>query len=380
MLDLVIEALRSDRAALLLEEDGELVQRAVRGQDGDELSVSRTIANTVLDKQVSVLTADAGTDERFEGGQSIAIQGIRAAMAVPLWNNERVIGLIYADSRMSRRTFDEDDLKLLTMLGNVAAIQIENSRLFADQLEKRRLANEARTAASIQERLLPGAPPDIDGYRLLGATVPCYEVGGDYYDWLELGGQRRGFILGDVAGKGMGAALIMAAVQATIHARVDSGPTAGELVARLNDAVDRSAPDERFVTVLYADLDLAANRLDCVNAGHAPTPLVVRASGELAEIPASGPPLGIIAGYEHSVQPIELGPGDFLFICSDGVTEATNPEGDMFGDDRLHQLLISKAGKSPLEIRTALERELAAHVRGADADDDVTVLIVQRNP
>ncbi len=379
VLDLVFEAVRPDRAALLRREDGKLVCRAMRGEWGSEsVSISRTIAGMVLDQRVSVLTADAQHDMRFAEAASIESQGIGSMMAVPLWNNKDVIGLLYADSFLAARAFVSDDLKVLTMLANVAAIQIENAILFEEQVEKRRLIEEALAAAKIQQGLLPARPPVIEGYDFIGYNMPCHEVGGDYYDCLDLVDGRRAIVIGDVAGKGMSAALLMAVLQATFHAQVETAPEPRKLIEGLNRAIARSAPSNRFVTLFYADLDPASNRLLCVNAGHAPLPVVVRASGQIDEIAPGGLPLGVFETLEHGVAEVDLGRGDFLFACSDGVTDVTDPGGEMFGDDRLRDLLASCAGRPIAEVREALDVGLKAHAHGTAPPDDLTIVILQR--
>lgn len=379
ILDLVFEAVKPDRAALLCtDDDGKLVCQAFRGKGEQEMSISRTIARTVMDERVSVLTADAQSDERFAGGASIAVQGIRGVMAAPLWNNREVIGLVYTDSRLAATRFSEDDLRLLTMLANVAAIQIRNAHLFEEQLEKQRFEREANAAAKVQKRLLPAESPELEGYEFVGYNTPCYEAGGDYFDCVSVGPQRETIVLADVAGKGMGAALLMAGVHATFHARVGEDVAPHDLVRQLNAGVARSAPLDRFVTLFLIDLDRAGHRLTYVNAGHAPSPILVRASGEMTDLVAGGPPLGIVPGFEYPAVELELQPGDFVFVCSDGLTDTENPEGEMFGDERLRDLLAGLAGRSVAEVRRAVDEQLQAFSRGAAQSDDLTLLAVRR--
>jgi hypothetical protein len=287
ILDVVFEAVRPERAALVLRQsDGELTCRIARGDTGGEFAISRTIAQKVVDERVSVLTSNAQSDERFASGASIVDQGIQAVMAAPLWNRREVTGLIYADSRLSSGLFSDDDLRLLTMLANIAAVQMQNAALFVEQLEKQRFEREARAAAEIQRRLLPRTRPEIPGYAFEGHTEPCYECGGDYYDCLGIGDTRAGIVLCDVAGKGMGAAMLMAVIQATLQAQTGTGPELKPMVRALGRAISRSAPSNRYATLLFLDLDHAAHRLRYINAGHAPLPLHVQPSGTVHELPA----------------------------------------------------------------------------------------------
>lgn len=378
VLDLVLEAVRPDRVALLeVGENGELVCRAFRGDEHHGMAVSHTIAETVLRDRVSVLTIDAQLDPRFAAGASIAGQGIRAVLAVPLWNAEQVIGLLYADSRLGSRKFTREDLTVLTALANVAAIQIENAKLFQEQLEKRRIEEELRAAAEIQRRLLPDAPPAIPGFRFAGSNEPCREAGGDYYDCVSLGDGRFAIALGDVAGKGVDAALLMTALQATLHARAETAKSVRDLVAFLNAATVRAAPDNRFITLFLGALDLETCHLRCVNAGHSPLPLVVRAGKTVEEIATCGPPLGIAPGIEYRVVEITLGPGDFVVACSDGVTDTRDAAGEFFGEERLKALVASLGGFEAEEIRRRIEEAVRAHA-GCPLADDLTIVVLRR--
>jgi sigma-B regulation protein RsbU (phosphoserine phosphatase) len=379
VLDVVFEAVKPERAALVQREaGGDLICRAYRGNTQEEMTTSRTIANPVIAQRVSVLTSDAQTDERFANGASIMAQGIQAVMAVPLWNSKKVIGLVYADSRLSSGLFDEEDLRLLTVLANIAAIQIENAALFNEKVEKQRFEREAEAAADIQGRLLPRTRPEIPGYAFEGYNRPCHECGGDYYDCLPIGQDRSGIVLCDVAGKGMGAAMLMAVIQATLQAGAAAAPEPEALVDRLGRAIHRSAPSNRYATLFYIDLNPATHRLRYINAGHAPLPLFVRSSGEVRELETGGMPLGLFPGLDYPVSELELGPGDFVFACSDGVTDLEDPSGEMFGEEQLKELLTSLVGRPTADIRATLDARLEAFAEQSRQPDDLTYVILQR--
>jgi len=228
--------------------------------------------------------------------------------------------------------------------------------------------------------LLPRRPPEVPGYEVDGLNIPCYEVGGDYYDYQSIDPERYAMVLADVAGKGMGAAMLMSNLQAAFHARVDTGPVPQDLVAHLNNTVARVAPSNRFVTLFYLELSLQEHRLRFVNAGHAPEPMLVRASGGVERLRAGGVPLGIIENFSYPLGEADLGPGDFVFICSDGVTETVNGDEDEFGEERLEKILIEQIGRSPTEIRAAVQAGLENFAGDAPQPDDLTLMIVKRNP
>lgn len=381
ILDLVFEAVRPDRAALLLREGEEGLEcRAFRGDaKGDDLSISRTLARTVMEEEVSLLTEDAQKDARFGRSASIGLQGIHAAMAVPLWTARKVEGLIYADS-LGHQRFSEEDLKVLTMLANVAAVKMENHALFEAQVAARRIEAEARTAREIQLLLLPTETPRIPGYRFAGFNEPCHEIGGDYYGCASLAEHRQVLGIGDVAGKGIAAALVMAVLQATVQAVLHSSPDLPALVGHISRSIARSAPVNRFVTLFVIDLDSEGHRIRCINAGHAPAPVLVRAGGELRRFAASGPPLGPSPEFAYRVEEAELAPGEFLFACTDGITEATGGDGEVFGDERLDEVLRGCAGRPPEAVQERVLAAVREHCGGDPSDDDLTMITLQRSP
>ena len=172
--------------------------------------------------------------------------------------------------------------------------------------------------------------------------------------------------------------MLMAVIQATFRARAEAGRTPKDLVDRLGEAISRSAPSNRYATLVYVDLDQANHRVRWVNAGHAPLPLLVHADGKVHELEAGGTPLGLFPGADYPVNELELAPGDFIFAGSDGVTDLEDPQGEMFGDDRLKELMISLAGRPGAEIRAELDRQLAAFAQGTHQTDDLTYILLQR--
>jgi serine phosphatase RsbU (regulator of sigma subunit) len=376
VIDLIFEAVKPDRAALLaLDEQGQLVSRAARADTGS-IAISKTIASTVIEQQASILTQDAEGDARFGSRQSVV--GLRALMAVPMIDRRGVSGLIYADSRSMERQFDEDDLRLLTVLAKVSAVQIENARLFQVHLEEQRLERELRDAAAIQRRLLPRKSPEIPGYTFHGTSIPCHEVGGDYFGCVPVDAGSFRMALADVSGKGMPAALLMAAFQSTWVARAETGRDLEWLVDGLNAAVEERAPEDRFVTLFAADLDAAKHRLRWANAGHAPPPLLLRASGESEQLFTGNVPVGMFPEFDYEVRELILEPGDTVFACSDGVTDAQDANGNMFGDERLVALLQQLAGRPAGEIVLAVQEAVRSFAGGQDLPDDVTLLALVR--
>ncbi|HEY0077613.1 MAG TPA: SpoIIE family protein phosphatase [Pyrinomonadaceae bacterium] len=378
---LVFEAVPAERCLIMLrEEGGELQPRVAelrdrRGEIG-EIRVSRTIIEEVIRQGKSVLTSDAQHDPRFMS-QTMAIQGIRSVLAVPLGVGERIFGLIYADSPLVESRFTEDHLKVLTTLGSVAAIRVENARLLEEHLERERFERELQLAREIQQRFQPTAPPVVPGYELQGISFPSYEIGGDYYDFIRRPDGRMVIALGDVSGKGTAAALLMSSLHAAIHAQVASHQSLAETIAAVNSYLAANIPANRFVTLFYAELDPPTGSLAFLNAGHNP-PLIIHEAGTVEQLAAGGIPLGIIPHADYREGRTQLQPGDVMIVYSDGVTETQNPSGEEFGPERLHQVALQNIDASAAGIRDRIESALTKFAQGTAAVDDITLVIVKR--
>jgi len=253
LLSLVEKTVRASRYVLLLQKDAESdpVQMAARvrgGRANSALGLSRSILRTVTAECTSVLTADAASDPRFQDQHSIVAQSVRSAMAVPLFDNERVLGLLYVDSQDVTISFNEEQLELLTLIANMAAVKITNARLLEGDQARVRMTQELATAAEIQRGLLPPGPPRIPGWEFDAVLQTCFEVGGDLYDFHVDAAGRVIFLLGDVSGKGMGASLLMSSFLASARVLYDVCPGPRELADRLGRLVFASTDSGRFIT------------------------------------------------------------------------------------------------------------------------------------
>ncbi|HEV8202106.1 MAG TPA: SpoIIE family protein phosphatase [Candidatus Polarisedimenticolia bacterium] len=381
IMDLARRAVRFERGLLMLIEGGTLRTHVVRVPDaetGKPIAISRTITDRVIKAQESILTSDALFDERFKAGQSVEIQQIRSLMCAPLWDNREVIGLIYVDSRQKAGLFTLDDLKLLTHLANVAAIKIENARLFEQAVAAERMEQEIQKAAEIQNHLLPAEGPPIPGYEVFGTSLMCRAVGGDYYDYVALGDGRYGLGLGDVAGKGLPAALLMASFQASLRALSEMGLPPDDTIRRLNRLLCRSIPENRFVTFFYAVLDPKTHGFTYVNAGQNP-PYIVRAAGGTPQrLDQSGPPLALLEDATYVAHQIRLEPGDVLVCYSDGISEARGPSEEEFGEIRLTDVVAKDPQRNAIELVRLVTEALQAHCAGRSYQDDVTLVVLKR--
>ena len=374
ILDLAIGAVSAQRGVLMILEGDALVDKAHKG---DGFRISTAVRDRVMNERSSVLVRDAQLDDAFKGRMSIVEQKVHTMMAAPLQTKERIIGLIYVDSPFVLREFTKDDLSLLTVMANVAAIRIENARLAEVEAAERIMKRDLTQAAEIQNRMLPAAPPSIAHAELAGYNAPCRTVGGDYYDFFPYPDGRVAIALGDVSGKGMPASLMMMGLHARVQVLAEDPSNLAALMTRLNRITCANCPSNRFITFFFCVLDPSTGELRFANAGHNP-PILVRASGEAEMLEGGGPVLGILPIAPYREEKAQLGPGDLLAIYSDGVTEATSPSEDEYGEERLIEVLKAHRGESAAGIAAAVVASLAEFGAGSPAADDVTIVIARR--
>jgi sigma-B regulation protein RsbU (phosphoserine phosphatase) len=381
---LVFESVPAERCIIMLRDekaaDGMKIMVArVRGQDEtlSEVRISHSVMDEVLKNGKSVLTADAQQDPRF-ASQTVMLQGIRSVLAVPLSVDERtVFGLIYADSPTYETTFTEEHLNILTTLASVASIRVENASLLDERMERERMERELELATEIQQRFQPSAPPVLEGYEFQGISFSCYEIGGDYYDFIRRPDGRMMIALGDVSGKGTAAALLMSSLHAAIHAQISAKSTLWETVHSVNIYLAENTPANRFVTLFLAELEPTTGHLKYINAGHNP-PLIARADGSVSQLGSGGLPLGIMPQAEYETGELNLHSGESLVVYSDGVSEAVNPLDEEFGMDRLIHVVSTHRAASAAGLRDKVESALSSFTQTAPANDDITLVIAKR--
>src|SRR6266498_4299608 len=382
IVSLVFEAVPADRCLLMMRSEGSEELRVavarLRDRVGEvgEIRVSRNVLEEVVFRGKSVLTSDAQHDPRFASG-TVVLQGVRSVLAVPLGVADKVFGIIYADSPIAEGRFTEDHLKVLTTLASVAAIRVENARLMEARLQQERLERELQLASEIQQRFQPTAPPQVLGYELQGISFPCYEIGGDYYDFIQRDDGRLIIALGDVSGKGTAAALLMSSLHAAVHAQSASHDSIVETISAVNRYLADNIPPNRFVTLFYAELEPQSGSVCFLNAGHNP-PLIIHSAGTVEQLASGGLPLGIRRDAEYREGRTQMQAGDVLVIYSDGVTEAASPSGEEFGPTRLYEVVSRNVDASAAGIRDRIESALTKFAQGTRAGDDITLVIVKR--
>jgi sigma-B regulation protein RsbU (phosphoserine phosphatase) len=384
IMNLICENLPMDRGILMIKEGNpvQLIPKVVRINDSrlqkQKIQVSQSIINTSIDKHSSILTSDAQEDTRFKGKESVIKSNIHSAMCVPLWNNKEIIGIIYSDRIYLLEQFTDEDLKLLTLLSNLAAVKIENAKLFEDAIEKEKMEKELALAAQIQQDFLPKENPSIENFEVAGSNVPCYQVGGDYYDFISVDPSRLGIVVADVSGKGISASLLMASLRAALHSEVHPQYKLEEMSAKLNDFVHRSSASNRFITFVYCELNGKSGELRYINAGHNP-PFVLDQSGKVHRMESCGFCLGMFPAETYKAEKVTLkNVGDIAILFTDGLTEGRNKENEEFGEEKLTEL-IRKHSKLPAQkLLEKIYGELESFTSGTDQMDDMTLVVLKR--
>jgi serine phosphatase RsbU (regulator of sigma subunit) len=374
ILDLSIQAVGAERGVLLALEGSELRPQASRGE-GFRISVA--VRDRVVGEKRSILVKDVSQDEAFRNAHSLLEQNVRTIMAVPLQTDQEVLGLVYVDSKSFVRPFRAQDLNLLTVLANVAAIRIEHQRLQEVEQNERLMARDLSQAASIQAGLVPSRPPVVQGLDVSGSMTACRTVGGDYYDFFEYEGGRLGVVLADVAGKGLPAALVMTNLQAQVRLLFDEpGDLAGR-VGRLDQSVAASVPDNKFISMFFGRIDPTGDELVYCNAGHNP-PILVRADGSVEFLEGGGTVLGMLPELGYETRRVPMRAGDLVMVFSDGVTEATDTADEEYGQDRLVDLLREHRTDDAATLVVRVTEAIREWAAGAPPADDVTMVIARR--
>ncbi len=383
ILDLVETALLNpERILILLLEDGQddPVQAAsrIQGHQGTgDLALSKTMTQQVLQEKKSFLTSDALNDPGYGGMMSMISQGIRSAIAVPLFDNEDVIGILYADDSRPNRTFIRDQLAAFTLLANIIAVAFTHARYHEMEQEKLRQDAQMATAGEILDHILQPVLPPLEGYDILACLEPCFEVGGDLYDAQQMSDGRYAFLIGDVVGKGLGAALLVSHILSWTRFMIDEGWEPAALVTRLNKQIFCCTDYVRFATFYLGYLTPSTGRITYVNAGHN-LPIMVRSDGSIEECVPTGLPVGMMEDSTYKTGEITLEAGDLFALFSDGIPETQRLDDEEYGEDNFKALLVQERQGNLKELFEILQGELKEFRGEAEIGDDVTLVTLRR--
>jgi serine phosphatase RsbU (regulator of sigma subunit) len=367
--------LQADRGFVVLRDPqtGRVSPKAVkyrRTEETQTVRISRTIVDSVMTTKEAILSADAAADERFDMSQSIVDFHIRSMMCAPLVGRDgNPLGVIQVDTLDPRNRFRQEDLEVLVSVACQAAFAVENAQLheaaMSDQATKRELA----VAHEVQRGFLPASSPKIPGYEFFEFYESANQLGGDYYDYIELPGGRLAVVVADVSGKGISASLLMAKLSAETRYFLASEPLPAQAVGRLNVAFCDSGWEDRFVTMVIAVLDPQRHEVTLINAGH-PTPLLRRGPGVVEAMAEKETclPLGVDREVVYVPCVFSLAPGESLSLYTDGITEAMNSKDELYGPQRLLAQLQTDAGHLSQLGRRILND--VKHFVGARAQSD----------
>lgn len=385
ILDFLFELFtEADRGFIILKNDeGRLEPHGFKSRrpgDDENIRISKTIINQVMETRRPLISSDAASDDRFDLSQSIVDFRIRSIMCAPLINSQdEAIGVIQLDTLKRSIAFEEEDLETLDTVAMQASLAIQKSDLFEDLKKTEELKVDLQLAHEIQQRFLPQRPPSSEQFDFFSYYRPMQQVGGDYFDYVELDDGRIGVIVADVVGHGIAAALLMAKVSAESRFALATSDCPIEAVSKMNNSLSGLNID-RFVTLALGLLDLKSNTLSIVNAGHMPPIFRSGATGEINELASveSGLPLGIMEDYPYESVEVNLDQGDVVIFYTDGINEAMNADGNQLTTKQMIKELKDSQAKTPKTIGEQIRKSVAHHTDGFPAIDDVCLVCVGR--
>lgn len=385
LLDQVLEKvfihLQPQHGAIFLKDNGNLVRASSRSQGSstDEFPESTSLASEVVGRGLAAVVRDTATDDRFAAAESLLDAGVRTLVAAPLLTPEGAIGMIVLSSTLAVRQFRENDMELLTVVASATGLRLRNLALAEEAAERQRFEQEVALARRIQVALLPAENPEVAGLEIHGGNIPSRGVSGDYYQIIDLPDSNEvAVIIADVSGKGIGASLLTAYVDALFNAYVSAGLEPAEIFNRVSPQMNAKTPVESFATAFLGILSVESGRLRYASAGHDPT-ILVRSDDDVELLMPTGMPLGLMPEAVYTEEHVILEAGDSIVLYTDGITEAANPEREEFGRERLVEVCTKHRAEDPVELSRSIEIAVDAFVAGIPFHDDRTLVIVRRS-
>jgi serine phosphatase RsbU (regulator of sigma subunit) len=381
ILDRVFDHLEPEEGAVVLADNGSYRQAAVRSSSNERSTlVSKSLIREVVEGRQAALVLDAQSDERFNQAQSLVMSGVRSILAAPLLDGDDALGMIVLSSTKGVLAFDEEAMGLLVSLASVAAMRISNIRLAEEAAERRRLEQEVALGRRIQLALIPDELPSAEGWDLYARNLPSRGVSGDIYNIFKRNGSNHLVVfVADVSGKGIGASLLTASLEALSAAPLDAGMDLCATCRQVSRLLYNRTPPEKYATAFFAEIDTESGRMVYVNAGHNPG-LLMHVGGTAEWLEASGVPLGLLPTAEYEVGQVELAPRDVVMLYTDGLTEAMDRSSSEYGEDRLREVALARR-LDPLEtLARAIAGDIDRFVGDEPYADDRTLVLVRRQP
>ncbi|HUT89327.1 MAG TPA: SpoIIE family protein phosphatase [Thermoguttaceae bacterium] len=376
----------ADRGLVLLVEGDRLVPRAAKHRHDwqESIQYSKTIVHQAMDQRQAILSEDAAVDERFTQAQSIADFRIRSIMCVPLLAQEmNPLGVIQLDTQRPGARFTDDDMQILASVATQASVSVEYAQLHKQRLKQAKLEREMDIAQDVQRNFLPRSTPDLEGYDFWAYYLAAGKVGGDYYDFIRLPNGNQAVLLGDVSGKGVPAALLMAKASAVCKVALLSCPDRiDEAMHRINNEICDASTGGTFLTLVLCVIDPQTHDVTLANAGHM-SPMFRRADSSIeepAESNVRGFPLGIVRDSRYATTTVGLAAGESVLMFSDGISEATSLEDELYSDERVGGQLRRMEADTAAGIGQALLEDVRRHAAGCEQSDDISLVVFRRNP
>lgn len=352
-----------------------IVRAAVSSAEHEQFHFEQALLGWMLLNKKPLMVNDPRNDERFRGMRWQ--ESIRSLLCAPMMLKGALTGVLTIYNKDEGKAFTEEDQRLLAIIAAQSAQVMENARLNDREKQLLKMQEEVRLAARIQADLLPKASPVVVGYDIAGKSIPAEEMGGDYFDFLPLDEKRLAISLGDVSGKGLSAALLMAHAQATVRGQAMLHPSATDCLRHANPLLHKSTAADKFITLFYGVLDFVSHRLCFCNAGHTP-PFLYSGEGVPRRLQTGGLMLGVQATFPYEEESISLEIDDLLVIFSDGITEATNEQGEQFGEDRLASVIRGHRSESASDIVQAIFKAAHSYAGKMQQADDMTLVVLKR--
>jgi len=383
-LDMIFSVIPARRGCLMILKNNHLDVKAVKLPSAssststvDIITFSNTIRRKIIDEKTAVLTCNVDMDPALDGAESIICQGIKSIMCVPLWNEDNTFGLIYLDSDLHERAFNEENLRLLTSIANLITMKIENFLYIQELLEKKAMEKELEFASDVQQFLLPSSLPEIPELDIQTIYQTCLQLGGDYYHLFQLPQKNQFlFVIADVMGKGTAAALLTASLHAYLNTLCEGKIQLDKIVTSLNEYIYRLCDGQFFMTLFAILYDADNHNFQYCNAGH-DEGILMDKEGNIQFLTEGGLLIGFTPSADYKIEEKTLNQGDLIFLYTDGLSEIQNSQDEMLGKDFITQFLKINRHLTCPELCDVLLSEIQAYRNHRPQHDDLTVISIK---
>ncbi len=384
IMNLIIEHIPMDRGILILKDRKNperlvpTVTKALRDPERIEnLTISQTIVRKALDNNSAILIPDMQFEEKLRQAISVVDLKIHSAMCVPLWDYQEIIGVIYADRISVAEPFKEADLTILTHLAYLAAGKIKEAWRDEDQRRIDDIKKQLATAKGFQENFLPKEDPAFEPFDISGNMRACYDVGGDYFDFIPIEQSRLAILIADVSGSGYAAALLMSHLSGALLAEIRATKDLGQLAVWLNASVHSKSEINSFISFFMGIVDREKEEIVYINAGHNP-PFLLDDAGRVQSLDGTGFCLGMFPSASYEMRAVPVRPGSLFCLYTDGITEHRNKSGELFGEVRLIEILQNSSHLPAREVLNRIFNAVFTFSEGSEPEDDMTLVVLKR--